>query len=94
MGACYASDMAKYGDILVGLFALIYTIIAVVLKDMDISDLGEYIAQPALSGPFAVAALTRGWTSLKAKVKADVEAKKSDEGEDKVKDGDEKKGGE
>ncbi len=86
--------MAKYGDILVGLFALLYTILAVVLKDMNISDLGEYIAQPALSGPFGVAALTRGWTSLKAKVKADVEAKTGDAGEDRVTDGDEKEGGE
>ncbi len=86
--------MAKYGDIIVGLLAILYTIVAVVLKDMDISDLGEYIAQPALSGPFGVAALTRGWTSLKAKVRANVEAKTRDAGEDGVTDSDSDEGGE
>ncbi len=73
--------MAKYGDLLVGLLALVYTILAVVLKEMHTVDLGAYLAQPALSGPFAMAALGRGWRVLKAagKAKANEEPEEASE---------------
>lgn len=64
--------MAKYGDLLAGLLALFYTILAVVLKNTGVADLGEFLAQPALSGPFAMAALMRGWNTLTKHKKAAV----------------------
>lgn len=82
--------MAKYGDLLVGLGALIYTILVMVLKDTGVTDLGAYIAQPALSGPFAMAALMRGWKTLKKAWVEEEEAKKASEADEDAPEGPEK----
>jgi len=49
----------KHLDLYTGLSCIAYVITAIVLKEQDIADLSEYIAQPQAVGVFALAALTR-----------------------------------
>lgn len=56
--------MAKYGDIIVGALAILYAILAGILLETDIADLGQYIAQPKTAGAFGMVALGRGYKDL------------------------------
>lgn len=49
----------KHVDLVAAIGAFLYTVVAVVLAQMTDIDLGAYVVQPQISGPFALVAAGR-----------------------------------
>lgn len=57
--------MEKYLDLIAGLVALVYALVAYILHQKGVVDLSGFVATPAAAGTFGLVALGRFYKGLK-----------------------------